>query len=255
MLTSPISSSTPITSPGTYYATRPIPGSIPPCTDVVKIIVNQQPQFNAAVATKTDALCNGDINGTAGVNASGATSPFYTYAWSNAQTTQTITNLAPATYTVTVTDANLCTITSTVTIGQPSVLGLNLSSSVIVCPSDLGTITSAATGGVTPYQYSVNNGTYQSSNTFLQGVGTYTVTVKDANNCTTSSTITLVYTDNIPPTVSCPANVVSSAANYTCVDQLFNLNVNAIDNCNLTKVTWSTSGVTTAASLLTASTI
>jgi subtilisin-like proprotein convertase family protein len=46
-------------------------------------------------------------NGTASANVSGGKAPF-TYYWSNGQTTQTILNLAPNTYYVTVTDANNC---------------------------------------------------------------------------------------------------------------------------------------------------
>lgn len=56
-----------------------------------------------------------------------------------------------------------------------------------------GSITVTATGGTGPYQYSINGGTtFQSSNLFtgLAG-GTYNVVVKDANNCTSTQTITL----------------------------------------------------------------
>lgn len=51
-----------------------------------------------------------------------------------------------------------------------------------------GTVTATAAGGTTPYTYSLNGGTYQSSNIFTALVaGTYTVTVKDANNCTVNT--------------------------------------------------------------------
>ncbi len=51
------------------------------------------------------------------VTASGSTSP-YTYLWSTGGTTATITGLNTGTYTVTVTDANNCTATSSTTVGQ-----------------------------------------------------------------------------------------------------------------------------------------
>jgi gliding motility-associated-like protein len=75
-----------------------------------------------------------------------------------------------------------------------------------------GTITVTATGGTPPYQYSINGGTnYQPSNTFtgLAG-GTYSIVVKDANNCTSTpqpATLTLVNTMT--------ASVVKTDANCT----------------------------------------
>jgi hypothetical protein len=48
-------------------------------------------------------------NGTATVTATGGTGD-YTYLWSDAQTTQTATGLAPGTYSVTITDENGCTL-------------------------------------------------------------------------------------------------------------------------------------------------
>ncbi len=71
-------------------------------------------QSNLSIASVTD---NG--NGTATVNATGGSMP-YSYAWSDGQTTKTATGLIPGDYTVTVTDANFCTKTDTVTVvGNP----------------------------------------------------------------------------------------------------------------------------------------
>src|SRR5258706_9764052 len=47
-----------------------------------------------------------------------------------------------------------------------------------------GSITVSATGGLTPYAFSINTGVYQSEGTFLNlGQGSYTLYAKDANNC------------------------------------------------------------------------
>lgn len=54
-------------------------------------------------------------NGTATVNATGGAQP-YSYAWSNGQTTKTATGLTAGTYTVTVTDANGCTVQGSIII-------------------------------------------------------------------------------------------------------------------------------------------
>lgn len=58
--------------------------------------------------------------------------------------------------------------------------------------SNNGSITVNANGGTTPYQYRINNGTYQSSNTFSNLTsGVYSVQVKDASNTSVSMTDTL----------------------------------------------------------------
>ena len=55
--------------------------------------------------------CNGDADGIATVNPSGGTAP-YTYSWSNAATTASITGVIAGTYNTTITDANGCTSTT-----------------------------------------------------------------------------------------------------------------------------------------------
>ena len=68
-----------------------------------------------------------------------------------------------------------------------------------------GTITLSATGGITPYQYSINGGTtWQASNSFtgLAG-GTYQAKVKDAANCSSSTqAVTLATSYNLSQTIT-----------------------------------------------------
>lgn len=69
-------------------------------TKVKTFVVTEPVAITAAATTTTD---------TATVTAAGGTEP-YTYLWSDSQTTQTATGLAAGTYSVTVTDANGCTV-------------------------------------------------------------------------------------------------------------------------------------------------
>lgn len=95
----------------------------------------------------------------------------------------TFTNLAPNTYTVYVRDALGCVKTTTVIVGNASGLALALSAVSSSC-GNTGIITATASGGVAPLQYNLNAGAYQAGNVFSGlSPGTYTVTVKDANNC------------------------------------------------------------------------
>jgi hypothetical protein len=50
----------------------------------------------------------------------------------------------------------------------------------------------AGSGGKSPYQYSIDGTTFQAGTSFASlGAGNYTVTIKDANNCTSTATTTI----------------------------------------------------------------
>ena len=101
---------------------------------------------------------------------------------------------AAGTYTVTVIDQSSCSRTYSVTITQPTQLIGSISSSTNpTCynGSD-GSVTASASGGTSPYTYSSDGSTYQSSATFSnQTVGSKTIYIKDTNNCVTSASTTL----------------------------------------------------------------
>ena len=95
------------------------------CTFTTPAVTITEPTVLTATATKVqDVQCNGAVDGSISVSASGGT-PNYTYLWDDGagQTTTTATNLAPGNYTVTVTDGNGCTFTTpAVTITEPTAL-------------------------------------------------------------------------------------------------------------------------------------
>ena len=72
----------------------------------------------------SNVSCHGGNDGGATANVSGGQAPF-TYAWSNGQSSETITNLEPGNYSVTVMDFNGCSGESSITITEP-LTGLNL---------------------------------------------------------------------------------------------------------------------------------
>ena len=170
------------------------------------------------LVSKTDVLCNGQMNGTIDIAATGGT-PGYTYAWSDGATQQNRTNLSAGTYTVTVTDANGCTATLTETITQPALLTVSLEKTDPTCPPGAdapfnadGTITVTVTGGTGPYMYAwstVDGSGLMPTAQNQSGLtaGTYTVVVTDANGCTATQSVTL---NNVLPLPTAPAIIINN---------------------------------------------
>ncbi len=69
------------------------------------------------MSENVEASEEGQDNGSISIELSGGTEP-YTILWSNGEDTETITNLAPSTYTVEVKDANDCIITGSYEVGS-----------------------------------------------------------------------------------------------------------------------------------------
>jgi gliding motility-associated-like protein len=100
----------------------------------------------------TIASC-GVSNGVAATNVSGGTAP-YTYLWSNGSTTAAIFNLAPGTYSVTVSDANGCAATGSTTVGMVPFPTVTAGPDASFCEGEGGTLISASGSGGTPgYSY------------------------------------------------------------------------------------------------------
>ena len=147
------------------------------------------------VTNSTNVLCNGGATGSASVNASGATAP-YSYSWSApGGTNPNLNNLSAGTYTVTVTDANGCTQTATALVTEPPAISLSFSGINADCGLQNGEATVNASGGSPGYTYLWNNGQTTATDTGL-AAGLYTVTVTDANGCTSADTISV---GNNPP--------------------------------------------------------
>ncbi len=143
--------------------------------------------------SKTDpTACN--ANGSITISASGGTAPLQ-YSRDNIiySSGNTFSNLAAANYTVYTKDANGCIASTAVTLTATSPLVITgvAKSDPSACNAN-GSITISASGGTNPLQYSLDNVTYSTGNAFSNlAAENYTVYVKDANGCTTSTATTL----------------------------------------------------------------
>ncbi len=178
------------------------------CTAGASGIINEPTQIVTQASSTNETSLNAN-DGTASASPIGG-SPGYTYLWSNNATTQSISNLAPGNYTVTVTDSKGCTATETVTVTGVTcgVLGLGVSKTEPACHGQaLGTATANPSNGQAPYSYSWSNSSTAQTITGLSA-GTYTVTVTDNLGCSANGTVTITQ----PPALSAGA----VGTNITC---------------------------------------
>ena len=140
----------------------------------------------------TNAGCNGAAEGTATATVTGGT-PSYTYEWSNGASTASIDNLAPGTYSVTVTDAHKCEIEGSVVITALPGLTIKVVGNPPTCHGDRdGSALAIVSGGTAPFTFKWDDPAGQTTALAenLAG-GTYHVTVTDANGCTGTGTVDL----------------------------------------------------------------
>jgi len=148
-----------------------------------------QPDIISYSYSTVDILCFNGLNGEIHINNIGGTSP-YTYNWSPTVSTDTVAaNISAGTYEITITDSHQCDTAFSVTITQPPLLVLSTSGNDTVCIGESYTISSSATGGVSPYVFTWDNNLGNIDSTTLTGqhTTTYSVFVTDTNNCVTSS--------------------------------------------------------------------
>jgi SprB repeat len=161
------------------------------CTRVTSAPVTQPAALNIST-TPTNITCNGASTGAITLTVSGGTAS-YAYNWGGGVTTQNRTGLTAGTYTVTVTDVNSCTQAKSVTLTQPTAITLTTSVNNITCGSGTGSINLSVSGGIAPYTYNWGGGVTSEDRTGLT-LGTYNVTVTDANTCTATTSVNITQT-------------------------------------------------------------
>ncbi len=179
------------------------------CTTVESIVVNEPPPVVLTLVGTTDASCNGGLDGSATVSASGGT-PAYNYVWpasAGNQTGPTATNLASGSYIVTVSDDNGCTETLTVAVSEPTTVSVIDASTPTSCNggSD-GSASVSVSGGTLPYLYLWDPSGSTTSSINNVPAGSYSVTITDGSGCNDIRTI-----DVLEPTAVAATHTVSDA--------------------------------------------
>jgi hypothetical protein len=155
------------------------------CFIIDSISVDYQcPSISLSMSSAGPLLCAGDIE-TITVNATGGSAP-YNYLWSSGDTTPGA-GLPPGLYTVTVSDANVCTATITVNFSQaPSAIISNITSTPtnFTTPNCNGSVSINPSGGMPIYNIS-----WSSGSTTNLCEGWYTATIIDANGCAITDSV------------------------------------------------------------------
>ncbi|NNM16667.1 MAG: hypothetical protein HKO56_08415, partial [Bacteroidia bacterium] len=159
------------------------------CTVTISATI-AEPTALTVTETHIDVSCNGGSDGSIDISPAGGTAA-YSYNWSNGATTEDVSGLAIGSYTVTVTDAQSCTTTISATIAEPTALTVTVTHIDVSCNggSD-GSIDISPSGGTTSYSYNWSNGATTEDISGLT-MGSYTVTITDAQSCTVSISATL----------------------------------------------------------------
>jgi Zn-dependent metalloprotease/subtilisin-like proprotein convertase family protein len=199
------------------------------CTTTGGISISQ-PFVLDGTASSTPASC-GSANGSASIAVAGGTSP-YTYSWSNGVTTATNNNLTAGTYTITVTDHNGCSFSSSITVASQGTGGtLTTPTSITgtkngVCPGSTKVYSCPTVANATNYTWTIpanavinsGQGTNSINVSFLAGFTTGSITVTASNGCATSNTksATLRSTPLTPGAITgTTSNLCNSISNYS----------------------------------------
>ena len=162
------------------------------CSVTQTVIIDQPPMLDVYVTPSTTTICSGSsANITA--TAMGGT-PSYMYEWNDGSTTSAIevTPFSTTNYSLTVTDANGCSASQSVTVevSAPLDVMVNGSDFALACNGGTTEATVVVNGGAEPYIYSWSNGANGATATI--GAGDYIVTVTDSNGCTASYSFTVI---------------------------------------------------------------
>lgn len=169
---------------GTYTVSMSEPGSCP----VSATVTVSEPEPLQHTVSILPAFC-GNPTGSASIEVAGGTGP-YSFTWfPQGGSMPNATNLPVGNYIVTITDQNNCLDTANVRIDSTGIVAEVVAQTNASCNGTMdGQLTVQVIAGTPPYSYSWSAGAATGPISGNLGAGNYTVTINDANACTTSLT-------------------------------------------------------------------
>ncbi|MFN0202977.1 MAG: gliding motility-associated C-terminal domain-containing protein, partial [Bacteroidia bacterium] len=112
--------------------------------------------------------------------------------------TGSFSGLTVGTYNYTITDANACTASTSITITEPTLLVANATANPILCNGGTTTVAVSGSGGTPAYAGTGN---------FVVGAGAHTYPITDANGCAATATITLTEPTLLTASITASTNI------------------------------------------------
>jgi gliding motility-associated-like protein len=217
----------------TLQVTNNISGCVSTISNSCTVVTAANP--TVTMASTPVIFCDG-FNATLTPTVTGG-SPTYSYSWTPSilGSSSSATTSTQGVYSVLVTDANLCSGTTTVATVKSSPSVSLSSPDYTICPSECSEITAVGTSSFTPFTYSwSNNAAFVGDSTLACNSGVVTVTMTDAQGCIAVSTATVV--DDIIPVASFTATPPSPVN----PGQLINFtSTSTIASGSITSTVWS----------------
>lgn len=157
------------------------------------------------MAISTPALCNGTSTGMLDVVTPNVGTPPFQYSLDgiNWQPSNHFAGVPAGTHVIRFRESAGCQGTTSSVVTEPPAIVTTTSTVPVVCNGQSnGSLSINTTGGVPPYLYSVNGTNWQMATGFNLAAGVYTLTIKDANNCISTSPITITQPPVLDATVS-----------------------------------------------------
>lgn len=218
-------------NPGTYNVTVTDANG---CTSTDNITITQPAPLSLSTAG-FPVTCYGQCDGQTVVIPAGG-SPSYSYHWlPSGGTSASATGLCPGTYTIIVTDANGCTISSSMAVTQPAPLVVSATGNTTICLGQNTLLSASASGGTGAYTYNwpgVGTGANQTVSPTSPSV--YTVSVMDANGCVSN-----IANVNINVTSLTAANLGVNGATTICLGNSATISSTVAGNTGAVTVNWS----------------
>ncbi len=184
------------------------------CTLLDTVVLTTPSALLSTIISIDDIDCPDPANsGAIDMTATGGTAA-YTYNWSTGATTEDLANLAGGTYDLTVTDANGCTVTNSLTVLEVQGVSVSINTLTGTLPcnrSATGQLEAVPTGG-SSFRYDWSNGATTATISTLP-VGTYQVVVSNNFDCKDSITATIVAA--VIPTLNASITTVTGTVRDT----------------------------------------
>ncbi len=187
------------------------------CLTSQTVVIAQPPTFSLNPVV-TDPNCGVACDGTITTSPAGGTPP-YSVTWSpGAVNSPTLNNICGGTYTADVLDLNACRYTQIFVVTQPSSLTITFTKRDVLCNGACnGTVTATPAGGTGPYTYNWTPvGSFPGSilnNLINLCANAYSVTITDANGCSTTSIVTITEPNAITGTLTVQGALCNSQCN------------------------------------------